>query len=44
MAGGEDWKFNDKAQRGQAATKNDSIRKPRNHEIISMILGFLVSL
>jgi hypothetical protein len=30
-------------QRGQAATKSNSIRKPGNHEMLLMVLGFLVS-
>ena len=35
--------FNAKTQRRKGATKNNSIKKPENHEIFSMILGFLVS-
>jgi hypothetical protein len=35
--------FNAKTQRRNGATKNNSLRKPGNHEIFPLILGFLVS-
>jgi hypothetical protein len=35
--------FNAKAQCGEAATKNNSIRKPGNQEFFPMVLGFLAS-
>jgi hypothetical protein len=34
--------FNAKTQRRNGATKNNSLRKPGNHEIFSLIPGFLV--